>query len=396
LFDKNYNLVDAAWKQMTTVGLQSSPRTKQPPHDYMFKEVTVSEPGYAYVFVSNEHPTYVDVYFDDVTVAHMPSPIVSTSDYYPFGLQHTFGERDGSYEQRYLYNGKELQDELNIGWLDYGARMYMPEIGRWGVVDPLANMMTRHSPYNYCYNNPVRFVDPDGMAPGQSLSAWHEQNDADWKAIEAGVNPYKVWSGGKKDNKRKPDRTVQEIDITNIEVAGSDGVDHYAYNVSFTITTHEWYFNLDNDGDLVGINYREFTTFHRQIFWATGYPVFQKDSEGKGQAEVALKSMNSKFQVTELIMRTKGPAEINEVLLRIHKNSINIETKVSGSRSFVSRTTYFENVGQIVLSSENYQKIIDAVRTYNVNHNSFHNRLFRFMGPNRKPKNIHDGNERKR
>jgi hypothetical protein len=39
---KNYNLVDAAWKQMTTVGLQSSPRTKQPPHDYMFKEVTVS------------------------------------------------------------------------------------------------------------------------------------------------------------------------------------------------------------------------------------------------------------------------------------------------------------------------------------------------------------------
>ncbi|WP_419870498.1 RHS repeat-associated core domain-containing protein [Chryseobacterium sp. CT-SW4] len=89
-----------------------------------------------------------------------PGEIVEVNNYYPFGLLHDYTVTTQNVYQ-YKYNGKELQE---TGMYDYGARFYMADIGRWGVVDPLAETSRRWSTYTYAFNNPIRFIDPDGRS----------------------------------------------------------------------------------------------------------------------------------------------------------------------------------------------------------------------------------------
>ncbi len=107
----------------------------------------------------NENTEGVNVHFDDFTVTHARTNVVQSDDYYPFGL--TFNSYTSGDENLYKYNGKEEQQET--GWYDYGARMYMPDLGRWGVVDPLAEKYQQLAPYNYVDNNPINNTDPDGQ-----------------------------------------------------------------------------------------------------------------------------------------------------------------------------------------------------------------------------------------
>lgn len=109
-----------------------------------------------------------EVWFDDVSLkkTNAPSEVVDNNDYYPFGLQHENNvtlSGGNTTAQKIKYNGKELQYELGLGWYDYHARNYDPSIGRWFNIDPLAEVSRRYSPYTYALDNPVYFIDPDGM-----------------------------------------------------------------------------------------------------------------------------------------------------------------------------------------------------------------------------------------
>jgi RHS repeat-associated protein len=86
--------------------------------------------------------------------------ITQTNNYYPFGL--TFAT-SGSSTNKYLYNGKEEQEETE--WLDYGARFYSPDLGRWFIKDPKTEKYYSCTPYNFCLNNPLLYTDPDGEDP---------------------------------------------------------------------------------------------------------------------------------------------------------------------------------------------------------------------------------------
>ncbi|WP_281335986.1 DUF6443 domain-containing protein [Flavobacterium eburneipallidum] len=119
------------------------------------------------------------VWFDDVSIRRVntTSEIVEENNYYPFGLKHKDSNNvvtSTNLGQKYKYNGKELQDELGLNMYDYGARNYDPALGRWMNVDPLAEKGRRWSPYNYAFDNPVYFIDPDGMWPGEGI----------WKSIK--------------------------------------------------------------------------------------------------------------------------------------------------------------------------------------------------------------------
>ena len=128
--------------------------------------------------------------------------IVNENHYYPFGLRHEIhypSSRNRDFRAaeglgggqvgdpvelvnvtktayQYKYNGFEYQDELGLGWYDYMARNYDPALGRWMNIDPLAEMSRKTSPYVYALNNPVYFIDPDGM----KATDWYKDNSGNY------------------------------------------------------------------------------------------------------------------------------------------------------------------------------------------------------------------------
>ncbi len=129
----------------------------------------LTEAGYVSLNDNKYHYYLQDHQGNNRVVIDQNGTVEETNHYYPFGGAFACTKN----AQPYKYNGKEFDSEKGLNWYDYGARHYDAALGRFTTIDPVMEKFYAASPYAYCANNPIRYVDPTGM----------EFTEESWKQI---------------------------------------------------------------------------------------------------------------------------------------------------------------------------------------------------------------------
>ena len=126
---------------------------------------------YRHEYAIKDHLGNIRLWVSDLggnRILETPSEILQEKHYYPFGMaMEGPWMQSGGANNKYQYNEKELNEEFGLDLMDYGARWYDAAVGRWWSVNPLAEEMSAWSPFNYVFNNPLKFIDPDGRTPNE-------------------------------------------------------------------------------------------------------------------------------------------------------------------------------------------------------------------------------------
>ncbi len=152
--------------------------------------------------------------------------VAQKMNYYPSGLQFCNSTTDSDVQSR-RYNGKELDRMHGLNTYDYGARQYNPVTARWDRPDPLSEKYYSISPYAYCANDPVRFVDPDGKLVDEP----HGKNK--WPNISPVIPQNKFVGWNYRNITNCLDLAKRQIGIVGYTAGGAeDPTNIYPYNES--------------------------------------------------------------------------------------------------------------------------------------------------------------------
>jgi RHS repeat-associated protein len=136
-------------------------------HEKLASEFVITMPGYVYIYLSNDNfalnGQQIEVYFDDMHVEHAKSPVISVDDYTPFGVTFNSYKRENSVENRIKFQGQERIIDLDLNWDAFRYRNYMPDIGRFFNIDPLAEKYVYNSPYAFAENKLGRGIELEGL-----------------------------------------------------------------------------------------------------------------------------------------------------------------------------------------------------------------------------------------
>ena len=125
-----------------------------------------SSSQYRHEYAIKDHLGNIRLWVSDLNgngILETPNEILQEKHYYPFGMTMEGPWMQSGVNNKYQYNGKELNEEFGLDWMDYGARWYDAAAARWWSVDLMADILEEWSPYAYVYNNPLSFNDPTGM-----------------------------------------------------------------------------------------------------------------------------------------------------------------------------------------------------------------------------------------